>query len=419
MTADETVEGSAPSEQAHDATAGLEEQERDIISENTRTGRRGEQGVNEESTDTKEKTEGEQERLRKGDEPVAQPLVEAIDALHLRDSIEGACVEEKTETKQDKLNKNKGEGKSKVRREEGRSIVVGENQAKQDTQKEKLATGEESETNENNESATVEEPESTQIDDSETGIKEGGQSTDTNAKKGGRKDGEMTGSLSSPDSSSSSTGAAADKNRGRGKEETKSDAMAAPDSNNQNPAGSCPTDGDPAPDLHDDAISTTVDICTPDGIEKRLTNYRLKLEELVPKMIDNRVIGARVTDIFKEIPLDVKRCDHQAVISSGLLPFISTHRNYFDAHPDYYSGFVMPFNSCLGWLRQVVRDAPKDAQPKPSGLSSQAQELENNNERSKTEEANSKKETSMLRDSTTERGTSSREISYVSSTDLM
>ena len=113
MTADETVEGSAPSEQAHDATAGLEEQERDIISENTRTGRRGEQGVNEESTDTKEKTEGEQERLRKGNEPVAQPLVEAIDALQLSDSIKGACVEEKNGDKTRKIKQKQGRRKVK------------------------------------------------------------------------------------------------------------------------------------------------------------------------------------------------------------------------------------------------------------------------------------------------------------------
>ena len=59
MTADETVEGSALSEQAHDAAAGLEEQEPDNISENTRTRRRGGQGVNEES----KKGEAEEEKI--------------------------------------------------------------------------------------------------------------------------------------------------------------------------------------------------------------------------------------------------------------------------------------------------------------------------------------------------------------------
>ena len=77
MTKDETVEGSARSEQAHDAAGGPEEQEPDNISENARTleekgeeregydvgtealtdktRRRGGQGVNEESKKGKQK----------------------------------------------------------------------------------------------------------------------------------------------------------------------------------------------------------------------------------------------------------------------------------------------------------------------------------------------------------------------------
>ena len=54
----------------------------------------------------------------------------------------------------------------------------------------------------------------------------------------------------------------------------KSGGMAAPDSNDQNPPGSRPMDGDPATDRHDDVIDTTVDLRTPDGIEQRLTNLR-------------------------------------------------------------------------------------------------------------------------------------------------
>ena len=54
MTEDETVEGLARSEQAHDAAGGPEEQEPDNISENARTRRRGGQGVNEESKKRKQ-----------------------------------------------------------------------------------------------------------------------------------------------------------------------------------------------------------------------------------------------------------------------------------------------------------------------------------------------------------------------------
>ena len=255
--------------------------------------------------DAEATTDEEQERHLRGDETVAQPLVENIDARQLSNSIDSACAEEKRGTEQEKSNKNHG----------------GENS--------QGVSSEEEQTKENIEG---------------------------------------------------------------GEEETKSGGMIAPNSD------------DPR---------------TPDGMEQRLTNLCRELEGLAPAMQTDANSAARIVEIFEEIHSSVERCHHQAVVSSGLERFIQKGHYCYSAHPDFHSGFSTVYYTCRKWLRQVVQDAPNDAQPKSSGLSSQAQELENNNERSETEEANSKKETSMLRDSTTKRGTSSREISYVSSTDLM
>ena len=463
MGKDETIESSACTQQAHDAAGGPEVQEPDKSSENTRTleeegeekegsnvgietlldktGRKEGQGAYE---DSEKEEAGEKDIEVATDSGHARAKDSAREGKHtgsipptphclMSDKSTHTLFEHQNQAKAGSVGlpdvnaqelENAGEDpetNEATRKKE--TPIPGENNSlgkmenapkpaaadgrvsNAPSRSDKMAGAEEKTEGEQDET------ENAQIEDSKKEIKGGGQSTDTNAKKGGTKEGEMTGSLSPPDSSSSSTGAATEETRERGKEAMKSDAMAAPDSHNHNPAGSCPTDSDPAPDLNDDAISTTV--------EQRLTNYCRILGELVPKMIDDRVIGARVTDIFKEIPTIVKPCDHQAIISSGLLPFISDHRNYFDAHPDLYNGFIMPFNQCCGCLNKFVDNALRDAQPKSPGLSFQEQEPENDNERSETEEANNKKGTSVLGDSSIEGGKSNCEISHMSSTNLI
>ena len=72
--------------------------------------------------DAKATTDEEQERHLRGDETVAQPLVENIDAQNQSDSIDSACAEEKRGTEQEKSNENHGgENSEGVRREEGQT----------------------------------------------------------------------------------------------------------------------------------------------------------------------------------------------------------------------------------------------------------------------------------------------------------
>ena len=84
--------------------------------------------------DAEAKTEGEQERHLRGDETVAQPLVENIDARNQSDSIDSACAEEKRGTEQEKSNENHGgensEGVSSEEEQTKENIEGGEEETK-------------------------------------------------------------------------------------------------------------------------------------------------------------------------------------------------------------------------------------------------------------------------------------------------